>query len=112
LALTTLGGINTAVAQPEIDRVRAKADPLVDDFGNRFNHVPFQVKVDTTNPSLPIDVRITTEFGEVSQVQVDIQILLAVQRFDIGVAKRFRGVFRHILDDAAVGVHLPPVRRA
>ncbi len=29
--------------------------------------------------------------------------VLAVQGFDIGVAKRLRGVFRHRLDDATVG---------
>ena len=34
---------------------------------------------------------------------VDIQTVLAVQGFDIGVAKRLRGVFRHRLDDAPVG---------
>jgi len=34
---------------------------------------------------------------------VDIQTVLAVQGFDIGIAKRLRGVFRHRLDDAPVG---------
>ncbi len=34
---------------------------------------------------------------------IDIQTVLAVQGFDIGVAKRLRGVFRHVFDDAAVG---------
>ncbi len=37
---------------------------------------------------------------------VDIQTVLAVQGFDVGAAKRLRGVFRRRLDDAPVGADL------
>ncbi len=33
---------------------------------------------------------------------IDIQAVLAVQGFDVGIAERLRGVFRHRLDDAPI----------
>ena len=41
--------------------------------------------------------------GENAGPGIDIQTVLAVQGFDIGVAKQLRGVFRHRLDEAPVG---------
>jgi hypothetical protein len=40
---------------------------------------------------------------EIAGAGIDIQTVLAIQFFDVGVAKRFRGVFCQRFDDTAVG---------